>query len=68
MRYSADTVTELLDRIEQGEALGVVQTHKGSLYQVKDRGFQHEKKLETLLQNGLLKNLNFGKRVTWFQS
>jgi len=67
VRDSADTVAELLDKIEQGEALGAIQSHKGSLYQVKDRSLQHEKKVETLLQNGLLKNLNFGKRVTWFQ-
>ncbi len=63
---STATVAELLGRLEQGEALGVPQTHKGSLYQVKDRSFQDEKKLETLLRNGLLKNLNLGKRVTWF--
>ena len=63
---STATVAELLGRLEQGEALGVPQTHKGSLYQVKDRSLQDEKKLETLLRNGLLKNLNLGKRVTWF--
>lgn len=63
---STATVAELLGRLAQGEALGVPQTHKGSLYQVKDRSFQDEKKLETLLRNGLLKNLNLGKRVTWF--
>jgi len=63
---STATVAELLGRLAQGEALGVPQTHKGSLYQVKDRSFQDEKKLETLLRNGLLKNLNLGKRITWF--
>ena len=63
---STATVAELLSRLAQGEALGVPQTHKGSLYQVKDRSLQDEKKLETLLRNGLLKNLNLGKRVTWF--
>ena len=63
---STDIFTELLDRVEKGEAPGVIQAHKGSLYQVKDRGLQQEKKLETLLQNGLLKNLNLGTRVTWF--
>ena len=67
VRDSAAIVAELLDRIEQGEAVGAIQTHKGSLYQVKDRGLQHEKKLEALLQNGLLKNLNYGERVTWFK-
>ena len=67
VRDSTDTFAELLDKLEAGEALGQVQAHKGSLYQVKDRGLQHEKKLEDLLQNGLLKNLNLGKRVTWFK-
>ena len=52
---------------EKGEAFGAIQTHIGSLYQVKDRGLRHEKKLDTLLQSGLLKNLNLGKRVTWFK-
>ncbi|MEY3190997.1 MAG: hypothetical protein RIS10_1114, partial [Pseudomonadota bacterium] len=63
---STATVAELLSRLEQGEALGMPQTHKGALYQVKDRSLQDEKKLEALLRNGLLKNLNLGKRVTWF--
>jgi hypothetical protein len=63
---STATVAELLSRLEQGDALGMPQTQKGTLYQVKDRSLQDEKKLETLLRNGLLKNLNLGKRVTWF--
>ena len=67
VRDSTDAFAELLDRMEKGEALGAIQTHKGSLYQVKDRGLRHEKKLEALLHNGLLKNLNLGKRVTWFK-
>jgi hypothetical protein len=67
VRDSTDTFAELLDRLEKGEIFGVIQTDKGSLYQVKDRGLQHEKKLEALLQSGMLKNLNLGKRVTWFK-
>ena len=67
VRDSTDAFAELLDRMEKGEALGAIQTHKGSLYQVKDRGLRHEKKLEALLHNGLLKNRNLGKRVTWFK-
>lgn len=67
VRDSTDTFAELLYRMEQGEAFGAIQTHKGALYQVKDRGLQQEKKLDALLQNGLLKGLNLGKRVTWFK-
>ena len=66
VRDSTDIFAELLERLEQGEVLGAVQTHKGALYQVKDRCLQHETKLDALLQNGLLKNLNLCKRVTWF--
>ena len=68
VRDSTNTFAELLEKMEKGEALGAIQTHKGSLYQVKDRGLQQEKKLEALLQNGLLKNLNLGKRITWFKT
>jgi methionyl-tRNA formyltransferase len=67
VRDSTEAFAELLDRIEKGEVFGTMQTHKGSLYQVKDRGLQHENKLDDLLQNGLLKNMNLGKRVTWFK-
>ena len=67
VRDSTDTFAELLDKLEQGETLGAIQTHKGALYQVKDRGLQQEKKLDALLKDGLLKNLNLGKRVTWFK-
>ncbi|NOR68303.1 MAG: formyl transferase [Methylomarinum sp.] len=63
---STDTFVELLDRLKNEQMLGSVQTDKGSLYQVKDRALNHEKKLDTLLQNGLLKNLNLSKRVVWF--
>jgi len=67
VRDSTEAFAELLDRMEKGEAFGAIQTQKGSLYQVKHRGLRHEKKLETLLQSGLLKNLNLGRRVTWFK-
>ncbi len=67
VHHSVDTFVELLDRLEKGEVFGVKQTDKGSLYQVKDRSLQHERKLDGLLCNGLLKNLNLGKRVSWFK-
>ncbi len=67
VRSSTHVFTELLNRIEQGESFGQIQTHKGHLYQVKDRGLKHEQAVDALLQSGLLVNLNLGKRVTWFK-
>ena len=67
VRDSTDTFAEVLDKLEQGEDFGAIQTRKGALYQVKDRGLQQEKILDALLKDGLLKNLNLGKRVTWFK-
>lgn len=68
VRDSTDTFIELLTRLEKEAVPGVRQTHKGTLYQVKDRTLKHEKKLDALLQNGLLKNLNLNKRIVWFTS
>ena len=67
VRDSTDTFVELLDRLENDLVPGATQMDKGSLYQVKDRQLKHEKELDTLLQNGLLKNLNLTKRVVWFK-
>ncbi len=67
VQSSADVFSVLLNRLEQGETFGQTQTHKGHLYQVKDRGLRHEKAVDALLQSGLLTNLNLGKRVTWFK-
>jgi len=67
VRSSTHLYAELLNRLEQGEAFGQKQTHKGRLYQVKDRSLRHEKAVDTLLQCGLLANLNLGKRITWFK-
>jgi methionyl-tRNA formyltransferase len=67
VRDSTGVFAELVDRMGKGEVFGVIQTDKGSLYQVKDRELKHEKKLEYLLQSGMLKNLNLGKRVIWFK-
>ncbi len=67
VKASADTFSELLDRLEHGEKFGQKQTTKGHLYQVKDRQWKHEKALDEALRNGLLDNLKLPERVTWFQ-
>jgi len=63
---SADIYVETLQRLANGEKFGQVQHEKGSLYQVKDRTRQAEKKLEHLIGKGLLTNLNLPPRVKWF--
>lgn len=63
---SAEVYAEFLDRIEKGEKIGQPQREKGSLYQVKDRGLKHERHLEKLLLNGLLRGVNLPLRVKWF--
>lgn len=63
---SGDAYAEFLERVEKGEQFGETQSEKGSLYQVKDRELKHEKQLDKLMENGLLKNLNLSKRVAWF--
>ncbi len=67
VRDSAEIYAELFDRLEQGEQLGQAQTSKGHLYQVKDRGLQHERKVAELLRNGLLKGTRLQQRVFWFR-
>lgn len=66
VRDSADIYAQALQRISQGEKIGQPQTEKGSLYQVKDRSWQAEKKLAQIMENGLLKNINLPPRVRWF--
>lgn len=63
---STDTYIELLEKLNKGTVPGTTQTEKGALYQVKDRTLKHEKTLDILLENGLLKGLNLKKRVVWF--
>lgn len=66
VRDSADVYAELLDRLEKGERLGCKQQEKGSLYQVKDRQWRHERKLAQMMAQGLLKDVHHSKRVKWF--
>ncbi len=68
VRDSAEVYAEIFDRLEAGGALGRPQGEKGRLYQVKDRGWRHERRLEKLMRQGLLKGVNLPRRVTWFSS
>ena len=66
IRDSAEAYAELFDRLERGERLGQAQREKGTLYQVKQRGWREERQLATRLQNGLLRGLNLPRRISWF--
>ena len=68
VRESARVYAELMQRLAQGDTLGVVQPGKGHLYQVRQRGLRHEFRVGRMLRNGLLHNLDLGPRVTWFQA
>lgn len=63
---SADIYGEVLQRLASGMDIGQAQTGKGKLYQVKDRGLLHERKVARSLHEGLLRGLNLPKRVRWF--
>lgn len=67
VRESARVYAEFMQRLAQGESLGVAQQGKGRLYQVKQRGLRHELRLARMLQNGLLSHLDLGLRVRWFR-
>jgi len=66
VKESAQVYAELMQRLAQGESLGVVQHGKGRLYQVKQRGLHQELALDRMLREGLLCNLDLGLRVRWF--
>jgi len=66
VKDSAEAYAELMEKFEQNEPIGQKQTEKGALYQVKDRCFRHEQKLEQLIRDGLLQNLNLSSRIHWF--
>lgn len=63
---SAEVYAEFLHRVAAGERFGLNQAHKGRLYQVKQRGLRHERQVDRLLRDGLLRRENPGRRVTWF--
>jgi len=66
VKESARVYEELVRRLAWGESLGVAQHGKGRLYQVKQRGLRHELRVERMLRDGLLCNLELGLRVKWF--
>ncbi len=62
---SARIYAEAIDRIAQGQPLGVVQPGKGRLYQVKDRGLRQEQALAARLP-ATLAGRKLALRVRWF--
>lgn len=68
VKESASVYAELMQRLAYGESPGVPQHDKGCLYQVKQRGLSHERKVERMLAEGLLHNQELGLRVRWFQA
>jgi len=66
VRDSAEVYAELFERLEQGECFGQDQKVKGKLYQVKDRGWRHERHVEKLMQDGMLDDVDLPPRVQWF--
>jgi methionyl-tRNA formyltransferase len=66
IRDSAEVYVEMLERLERGEVLGQPQAEKGRLYQVKQRGWREERRLATLMEDGLLRGLKLPARVRWF--
>src|SRR5947207_10894454 len=44
VRDSAEVYVQLLERLERGEVVGVAQAEKGTLYQVRQRGWREEKR------------------------
>jgi len=63
---SAEVYVEAIQKLGKGEKLGVTQGSKGRLYQVKDRGLRHERRLAQSLEGGLLRRVALPVRVRWF--
>ena len=66
IRDSAEVYAQMLERLERGEVLGQPQAEKGRLYQVKQRGWREERRLATLMEDGLLRGMKLPARVRWF--
>ena len=66
VQTSADAYAELVRRLAVGERFGQTQPHKGRLYQVKQRGWRHERLVDRRLAQGLLKDCSLGARVRWY--
>jgi len=65
---SAEVYAQALRRFGRGDSVGAPQPGKGKLYQVKHRGWRHERALAQRLQNGLLDGIHLPKRVRWFSA
>ena len=68
VRDSAEIYAEFIERLAAGGTFGQTQPSKGKLYQVKDRGWRHERKLAQMMERGLLRGVHLPRRVNWFQS
>src|SRR6266567_1610344 len=68
VRDSAVVYGELFDRIERGEKIGQPQPDKGHLYQVRDRGWRHERELARRIAEGALRGIDLPPRVRWFHA
>lgn len=66
VKQSAAVYAELMVRLANGERFGVPQQGKGCLYQVKQRGLRHERKLKRMMDQGLLQDRDLGPRIRWF--
>jgi hypothetical protein len=66
VKASADVYADLVRRLAVGERFGQTQPHKGRLYQVKQRGWRHEREVERRLRRGMLRGLALDTRVTWY--
>jgi methionyl-tRNA formyltransferase len=66
VQTSADVYAELLRRLAAGERFGQTQPNKGRLYQVKQRGSRHERRVSRQLREGMLHGLNLDARITWY--
>jgi methionyl-tRNA formyltransferase len=67
VKESAGVYAELMQRLAQGETPGAPQQGRGRLYQVRQRGLRHERRVNKLLHEGLLRDLALGPRIKWFQ-
>ena len=67
VKESAKVYAELMQRLAQGEKPGAPQQGRGRLFQVKQRGLRHEMRVKKLLHGGLLRELELGPRIKWFQ-
>jgi len=63
---SSEVYAEAVAKLAQGEQLGMTQSGKGRLYQVKDRGLRHEQSLAARLASGMLAGVALPRRVRWF--